>query len=497
MSGRPMWKLKQPFKPALTGLITIISRRKCLPALWNLSLLTAGLFFSSWPLAASVSEVLKEIDIVYYVYFSLHSLHKEYNIHKIKGCHVLFYGSGFQSSGFYSSGLHGSADHAVLQCREYISLLRPPDIIKTWQKEQKAMGFFTLTMDGFGIKNVHGYIKKIKSLPFELFSVPGKKTKAGTVTGRFIRHVIDVRKYCFKNRTTGKISSVLSTRNHPFYVKNRGGFIPVEEISSEDEMIQKDGQIVKMNCSVPNDGHCRTQRTDSIVPVYNLEVARKHTYFVGQDFILVHNPYERSTVKRKRITFLERYSLFVKYGFISAINDHEENGQSTLAFTLPTEKMDFFKAHCGFSKAKKHYDILDADINTPLTRLGFVSRGRRITSGTSRLKPIIYWVLKNRVKFNKILGKTEFALPDPAPSGPELSSLLPCCSDMPPPLLYPSLPEPPPLSPPPVVPSRLPDFDTVGLRWHPVPSLLPPTVPSLLPDFDTVGTTPYKTGQSS
>ena len=206
-----MLKLKRTLKPVLTGLIIIIRQKiirqkiirqniirqniirqniirqnKYLPFLWVIPLLTACLFFSSWSLAGPMPELLKKVDIVYYIYFFPY---KKYNIHKSKNCRISSHDSGFHH-----------LDHAVLQCRENISLLRPLHIIKSWQREQSKAGFLTLTVNEFGIKNVHGYIKEIKSAPSSLFSANGQNIKAGTVTGRFVRHVADVRNYQFKNR---------------------------------------------------------------------------------------------------------------------------------------------------------------------------------------------------------------------------------------------------------------------------------------------------------
>ena len=217
-----------------------------------------------------MADVLKRVNIVYYINFPWH---KKYETERVKGCHRFLSHSG----------------SAVLRCEENVFLLRPVHIIKIWQRQQSKMGFLYLTMKYFGLENVHGYIKKIQSISLNGFPLYGEDIKAGTVTGRFIRHVNDVREYQFKNTKTGQISRLRSTPNHPFYAKNRGGFIPVEEISSEDEMLQKDGQIMKMNCSAFQGSHCGTRSKDSIVPVYNLEVAQKHTYFVGRDFVLVHN----------------------------------------------------------------------------------------------------------------------------------------------------------------------------------------------------------------
>ena len=390
-----MLKLKQLFKLELTGLITIISQRKCLPVLLSISLVTAGLFCSSWPLAAFMPEALKKIDIVYYIYFPWY---KKYNINKIKNCRVLLHDSGFDGSYFHDVDFHGS-EHAVLQCREAISLLRPLYMIEAWQREQSKTGFLTLTLNEFGIKNVHGYIKSIKSAPSNLFLAHGENVKAGVVTGRFVRHVADVRKYQFKNKATGQITWLWSTPNHPFYVKNRGGFISVEAISPEDEMLQKDGQVMKMICSTPHGASCGMHNGESMVSVYNLEIAQKHTYFVGQDFILVHNQCRRNLGVRDSIPAQERFSWLAKNGFIKCIPDDSNEGRITLSFKLKWEDREEFSRLCG-AEEREIYDTMYKHVYYPLTRLGFKRIDGKNMTKDERLKTPIFWILKDGDIFN-------------------------------------------------------------------------------------------------
>ena len=393
-------------------------------------------FFSVGSLAASVPESLKTIDIVYYMNFPWR---EKYETQAVKGC---------RRSCLPLSG-------TALRCEENVSLLRPLHIIKLWQKQQREMGFFTLTMDEFGIKNVHGYIKKIKSVPFDLFSAPGQKTKTGTVTGRFVRHVTDVRKYQFKNMATGRISSIYSTPKHPFYVKNRGIFVPVEEISPTDQMIQKDGQIVRIIHPVP---HCRCVRPltgESIAPVYNLEILQKHTYFVGRDFILVHNPCERPPKKNGKIPLGDRFQRMWDNGFIGSMPDLEDSSKITLSFQLKWHERERFHLSCGYSKAKNRVNARRADIFRPLTRMGFVAMDHLGSSGDG--ERVIFWVLTDVARFREelyedgatssaysealsLLGFLNFSLPYdlPLPLPPPLRLPLPSFS-RPQPLTEPSL----------------------------------------------------------
>ena len=356
----------------------------------------------------------------------------------------------FIDSGFNDLELHDS-EHAILQCREDISLLRPLDMIKAWQQEQRKIGFLSLTMDEFGIKNVHGYIKKIKSAPSDLFSAHEENMKAGIVTGRFIRHVTDVRKYRFKNRATGKISTVFSTPNHPFYVKNKGRFIPLEAISSEDKMVQKDGQVVHMISSSPYGNHCGTHYKDSVVSVYNLEVFRKHTYFVGQDFILVHNPYNEEQIIKKEsgeMPLLESYKKFKQYNCFGLRDDPCFPGKRVKAFTLKAEDRSGFILDCGYNGSCTEKRMEERTIRIPLKKLGFESVTRQLRKRLFGKKNIV-WVLRNRVKFRESLPGINIDDAFSPTSYPPLSF----CSQPQPRFLFP------------IDTSTLPRFDEVGKVW--------------------------------
>ena len=417
-----MLKLKQLSKLELTGLTSIISQRKCLPVLWSIALLTAGLSFSSWSLAAFMPEALKRIDIVYYIYFPWY---KKYKTEKIKGCHGFFLHSG----------------SAVLRCEENVSLLRPLHTIKAWRRQQSKMGFLSLTMDEFGIKNVHGYIKKIQSISLDTFSIHKKNGKERPVIGKFIRHVNDVRKYRFKNRTTGKISTVFSTPNHPFYVKNKGMFIPIETISPEDEMLQKDGQIMKMICSTPHGTGCGAHSGESMVSVYNLEIAQKHTYFVGQDFILVHNQCRRHPETREIIPAHKRFSWLAKNGFIKCIPDGSNEGRITLSFKLRWEDREKFSQRCGGLSTNSIHHVLSTHVYYPLTQLGFERIDKQIARDV-RLKTPILWILRNGDGFNDKMEKLGWSVSIPGSDSLYFDSII---SPIPIPILV-SFPAPVPTS---------------------------------------------------
>nr|WP_297707526.1 polymorphic toxin-type HINT domain-containing protein [uncultured Butyrivibrio sp.] len=74
---------------------------------------------------------------------------------------------------------------------------------------------------------------------------------------------------------------IITTPSHPFYVKDRG-FVPAGELSEHSVLVDSEG----------NELHLQTVRWEHLqspIPVYNFAVEDYHTYFVGDNEVLVHN----------------------------------------------------------------------------------------------------------------------------------------------------------------------------------------------------------------
>ena len=76
---------------------------------------------------------------------------------------------------------------------------------------------------------------------------------------------------------------IRTTANHPFHVRNRG-WIPASQLQIANQFRGHDDQWVELR---------RKMISDAIKPVFNLQVADHHTYFVGapngRTSVLVHN----------------------------------------------------------------------------------------------------------------------------------------------------------------------------------------------------------------
>ena len=203
------------------------------------------------------------------------------------------------SAGCVSS--YNTAAKILFRCKEHIMLLRPDKVIKHWLKEQRQAGYINLTIKEFGLTNTRAYISAIKPASIsqkcylQLFSKSNKtnySTESSCVTGVFKRHVDDVNSYTFKNLFTGNTETIHATPDHLFYVKNRGGFMALDEITSTDELLNLSGHQMRLLCPKGKKKHCgMIWKKFNISAVYNLEVYKEHEYFAGNNEIYVHNVY--------------------------------------------------------------------------------------------------------------------------------------------------------------------------------------------------------------
>ena len=192
----------------------------------------------------------------------------------------------------------------IVRCKESVSLIRPESLVNGWLHSQYEKGYLPLTMKLFGVTNRAGHINKVT--PAGFLSVNKKmddlKSQYVPATGLFIRHVLDVREYTFKNIKTNVIFSVKATPEHPVYVANRRDFIPVSQLSPEDHLLSDNGDKIQLLCRYSinqgiNQGINKGIKKGCGVPfnqgritrVYNIETSWRHTYFVQGERLLVHN----------------------------------------------------------------------------------------------------------------------------------------------------------------------------------------------------------------
>ena len=184
----------------------------------------------------------------------------------------------------------------IVHCKEFISLIRSKNTVNNWLRRSVKGNCFNLPSKEFGVKHTLGCISKITPIDFLSADKKINSTDSFSVaaTGLFIRHVLDVRKYTFKNVGTHMVFSVKATPEHPVYSVSRHTFVPVSQLLPEDVLLSENGnkihllcrhginQGIKNGCGIPvNKG--------GITSVYNLEAGYRHTYFVQNENLLVHN----------------------------------------------------------------------------------------------------------------------------------------------------------------------------------------------------------------
>ena len=82
---------------------------------------------------------------------------------------------------------------------------------------------------------------------------------------------------------------IVTTVDHPFYVKNQG-FIKAGELIVGDELLDVNGNVLLVE-------NFDVELTDEPTTVYNFQVEDYHTYHVSGLGVLVHNAGDYSNLK--------------------------------------------------------------------------------------------------------------------------------------------------------------------------------------------------------
>ena len=221
------------------------------------------------------TSVWKKIDIISYKNFPYHSMYKNINIH---GC----------------SKKNNSSGILILRCIIKISLLRKSSVANKWKRIQQENGCLSLNFKKAGIKNEKSRIISITPLYDNTVNTFLPRPGLELVTGVFKYPTLNVRQYKVQFIKTGAVSTINATPSHLFYVKNKKSFIPLSNIVTTDRLITGTGKQVKLLCPSGRETTCGSIYHKGVpVYVYNLEVNKKHTYFIGTHRLLAHNNCEK------------------------------------------------------------------------------------------------------------------------------------------------------------------------------------------------------------
>ena len=178
-------------------------------------------------------------------------------------------------------------------------------------------------------------IEKIKSGDKVISTDPETmETSPKTVLETYIREVTTL------VHLTVNGEEIVTTVDHPFYVKNQG-FIKAGELIVGDELLDVNGNVLLVE-------NFAVELTDEPTTVYNFQVEDFHTYYVGKNGILVHNA-DYSTVvtpdMENKILEGERVgsSNRIKGGHSPKINDANPKYSVEVQQTFPdgTKKIKF------------------------------------------------------------------------------------------------------------------------------------------------------------
>ena len=224
-------------------------------------------------------------------------------------------------------------DHPILRCRIRISLLRTLPTIRAWQHIQKSRGYISLTLKDAGILNERSKIIAINSIKPNTENTGLTHKNSEFVTGIFKHPVLNARQYTFQSIKTGKISTINATPTHRFYVSNRKSFIPISHITATDRLITSTGEKVKLLCHLDGKTTCgAVYHKGEPVYVYNLEVNKKHTYFVGDYHILAHNIY----TKRQKVKCHLTKKMIPKSQAVQIVSGHSNDVLNMLKKNIST-----------------------------------------------------------------------------------------------------------------------------------------------------------------
>ncbi|TGL21018.1 DUF882 domain-containing protein, partial [Leptospira bourretii] len=132
---------------------------------------------------------------------------------------------------------------------------------------------------------------------------------------------------------TTKGATLETTWNHPFWVVDRKEWVEVKDLQVGDVLALADGALVEIS-------HIRSYYVEP-TKVYNFEVEDNHSYYVGEDGVLVHN---YTPLTGPNINFASGLIKYVKSGIAKIFGDEEKDKKAVSASeskkSVPTPSED-------------------------------------------------------------------------------------------------------------------------------------------------------------
>ena len=169
-----------------------------------------------------------------------------------------------------------------------------------------------------------------------------KNNQYAPVTGIFVHQAANIKTWRFIDEKN-HITTVNATDNHPFYVKNLRTFLPVKDITPQ-MLLSADGHSIHLLC---HDKFQCGKPFSSNAPVYDIEVKKRHVYFIGKDKILVHNCAVSNVVERENGRIADTMPLSAGY-------KEEKEDVAIKKHTIKQKKRTFNSERHGNLAGEKH-----------------------------------------------------------------------------------------------------------------------------------------------
>lgn len=172
----------------------------------------------------------------------------------------------------------------------------------------------------------------------------------------------------FKNKTNVLThifignNEIVATPNHPFYDYDKDIFIRANYLNNNISLLKSNGEITHLNNII-------TTNTNEDTYVYNFTVEDYHTYFVGDDEILVHNKCDGEFTKRQMKNERVKLSRKVKRQEVQNILD----GKSTL-YDWDKNIIDYVEKYHKFPREIEAAHIIDVSQVNELYNSGAISQ---------------------------------------------------------------------------------------------------------------------------
>lgn len=158
----------------------------------------------------------------------------------------------------------------------------------------------------------------------------------------------------------GELETIESTPGHPYYVEETGEFVKAYQLKEGTKLSLADGRAAYVK-------EIQTKETEETVSVYNFEVDDFHTYYVGENSVLVHN---------MRCDYLNNANGMINTN--DMLNELENVVSENLNMRVDFNNLIDESLAIGTPQRYRLMSILDGLGDDYITYKGYITDGRRV-----------------------------------------------------------------------------------------------------------------------